>query len=120
MTTSFKIKRIKRYREATIGQFIMIDGRNKEHVICFTLEDKERKEKIYGSTCIPPGEYTIYPRPFGGFYQRTLKGGWMLDQFEQYGFAWIHQRGMPAGNDSIKLRERCFQENIDPPWKLCI
>ena len=38
--------------------------------LCNTLEDKVRKEKIYGKTAIPEGEYEIGFRREGGFYNK--------------------------------------------------
>ena len=38
--------------------------------LCYTLEDELREQKIKGETRIPPGEYDITLRTFGGFHER--------------------------------------------------
>jgi len=40
--------------ESTIG-VLSVDGK----IECFTLEDKEREEKIWGETAIPVGQYEV-------------------------------------------------------------
>ena len=37
--------------------FDITDGKRK--FLCYTLEDEDRDEKVYGETCIPEGEYRL-------------------------------------------------------------
>tara|TARA_R110002167_G_scaffold331706_1_gene538384 strand:+ start:25122 stop:25568 length:447 start_codon:yes stop_codon:yes gene_type:complete len=39
---------------------------------CYTLEDEERSQKVYGETRIPDGTYFIELRTEGGFHNRYL------------------------------------------------
>lgn len=48
------LKRLHKSENSTIGE-LSIDGKFE----CYTLEDVERKEKIYGKTAIPKGTYEI-------------------------------------------------------------
>lgn len=49
-----KLKRIDYTQESTIGE-LFVNGKFE----CFTLEDVERKDKIYGKTAIPKGIYQV-------------------------------------------------------------
>lgn len=40
--------------ESTVG-VLSVDGK----IECFTLEDKEREEKVFGKTAIPVGQYEV-------------------------------------------------------------
>lgn len=48
------IKRLHKTDKSTIGE-MFIDGKFE----CYTLEDVERKEKIFGKTAIPTGTYEV-------------------------------------------------------------
>jgi hypothetical protein len=48
------LKRLHKTDESTIGE-LSINGKFE----CYTLEDVERKEKIYGKTAIPKGTYNV-------------------------------------------------------------
>ncbi len=48
------LKRLHKTNESTIGE-LSINGKFE----CYTLEDVERKEKIYGKTAIPKGTYNV-------------------------------------------------------------
>ena len=52
----------------TLGRF-EIDG----NFECYTLEDGYKKEKVFGETRIPAGEYEITLRKEGLFHERYLK-----------------------------------------------
>lgn len=51
---NLKLKRTQRSDKSTIGE-LTVDGL----LECYTLEDVERKEKIYGKTAIPTGTYKV-------------------------------------------------------------
>ena len=51
--------------------FDVSDGKNT--FLCYTLEDEDRLEKVYGKTRIPEGEYNICFRSVGGFNTRYSK-----------------------------------------------
>jgi len=48
------LKRIHKTDKSTIGE-LYIDGKFE----CYTLEDVERKDKVYGKTAIPKGSYEV-------------------------------------------------------------
>jgi len=48
------LKRLHKTDKSTIGE-LSIDGKFE----CYTLEDVERKEKIFGKTAIPKGTYQV-------------------------------------------------------------
>jgi hypothetical protein len=52
----------------TIG-YLYIDGRP----ACFTLEDEQRKRKVWGETRIPEGRYKLGLRTEGRFHERYSK-----------------------------------------------
>jgi len=45
----------------------------KKKLLCFTIEDEKRTQKIFGETRIPEGVYEIKLRTEGGFHNRYLK-----------------------------------------------
>ena len=59
------VKRFADNGTATLGVFY-IDGIFE----CFTVEDTEREEKVYGKTRIPEGTYDVKLRAEGGFHNR--------------------------------------------------
>lgn len=48
------LKRLHKTDKSTIGE-LYIDGKFE----CYTLEDVERKDKVYGKTAIPKGTYEV-------------------------------------------------------------
>ena len=48
------LKRLHKTQNSTIGE-LYVDGKFE----CYTLEDVERKEKIYAKTAIPKGTYQV-------------------------------------------------------------
>jgi hypothetical protein len=46
---------------------------NKRKFLCYTLEDENRIEKVWGETCIPAGEYRLGLRDVGGLDARYSK-----------------------------------------------
>ena len=63
-----QVKRLTDSGESTIGA-LYIDGKFE----CWTLEDEHRTKKVFGSTRIPKGKYTITLRKEGGHHTRYLK-----------------------------------------------
>ena len=60
--------RITSNEEATIS-LVSVD----EKFECFGLEDQHQKEKVYGETRIPAGEYKVGVRTEGGFHRRYTR-----------------------------------------------
>ena len=52
---------------------ILFDITNERKFLCYTLEDESRKEKVWGETCIPEGEYCINFRREGGYHAKYSK-----------------------------------------------
>lgn len=62
------VYRISLQSKTTIGGFV-ID----ESFECWTLEDRARKTKVYGETCIPSGKYQLGIRKYGSHHAKYLK-----------------------------------------------
>tara|TARA_R110000822_G_scaffold302649_2_gene427011 strand:- start:73725 stop:74171 length:447 start_codon:yes stop_codon:yes gene_type:complete len=77
---------------------LFIDGKFQ----CYTLEDEERTQKVWGETRIPNGVYNINLRTEGGFHQRYKnkfektfhKGMLHLEDVPNFEYILIH-----IGND---------------------
>lgn len=64
-----EVLRFNKGKDSTNGiLFDLSSGERK--FLCYTLEDESRKEKVFGETCIPEGEYKIEFRTVGGFHAR--------------------------------------------------
>tara|TARA_B100000424_G_scaffold174518_1_gene134732 strand:+ start:1055 stop:1573 length:519 start_codon:yes stop_codon:yes gene_type:complete len=63
-----EVIRINKGKDSTNG--ILFDVTNERKFLCYTLEDESRKEKVYGETCIPEGEYNIGFRTVGGYHTK--------------------------------------------------
>ena len=54
--------------DATNGMLFDVTGDRK--FLCYTLEDEDREEKVWGETCIPDGTYEIRFRTEGGYHNK--------------------------------------------------
>ena len=59
------LKRLHKTDKSTIGE-LSIDGKFE----CYTLEDVERKEKVFGKTAIPKGTYEVIMNMSNRFKKR--------------------------------------------------
>lgn len=59
------LKRFAQNNESTLGLLYI-----ERQFQCFTLEDQQQNEKVYGETRIPEGTYELQFRTQGGFHQR--------------------------------------------------
>lgn len=91
-----ELKRVSKSTESTIG-VLFLDGEFQ----CYTLEDEERTEKVYGETRIPEGHYKIGIRDVGGFHSRYFqkfpqshKGMLEIEDVPNFKYILIH-----IGND---------------------
>ena len=66
-----EVIRFNKGEDSTNG--ILFDVTNERKFLCYTLEDESRKEKVYGETCIPEGEYRINFRTEGGYHAKYSK-----------------------------------------------
>mgnify|MGYP003108744898 CR=1 FL=1 len=66
-----EVLRFSSEKDSTNG--LLFDVTNGRKFLCYTLEDEYRKEKVYGETRVPAGEYRITLRTVGGFHGRYLK-----------------------------------------------
>jgi|TARA_R110000765_G_scaffold73646_1_gene144373 hypothetical protein len=66
-----EVIRFNKGEDSTNG--ILFDVTNERKFLCYTLEDESRKEKVYGETCIPEGEYCINFRAEGGYHAKYSK-----------------------------------------------
>ena len=66
-----EVIRFNKGEDSTNG--ILFDITDERKFLCYTLEDEYRKEKVYGETCIPEGEYQINFRTEGGYHAKYSK-----------------------------------------------
>jgi hypothetical protein len=66
-----EVIRFNKGEDSTNG--ILFDVTHERKFLCYTLEDESRKEKVYGETCIPEGEYCINFRAEGGYHAKYSK-----------------------------------------------
>ena len=66
-----EVIRFNKGEDSTNG--LLFDITNERKFLCYTLEDESRKEKVYGETCIPEGEYCINFRAEGGYHAKYSK-----------------------------------------------
>lgn len=69
--------------EFTLGG--LFDVTSNKEFLCFTLEDEYRKEKVYGKTRIPAGEYEIELLTDGSYHGKYLK---RFSEFHK-GMLWV-------------------------------
>ena len=67
-----EVLRFSSQSDSTSGLLFDISN-NKRKFLCYTLEDESRKEKVWGETCIPSGEYCLGLRTVGGLDARYSK-----------------------------------------------
>lgn len=91
-TLIIKLERYSLGEEDILGKLIIGD-----QLVCYTLEDKLRDEKVKGETCIPLGEYEITLRNLGAMndtYQRRYstmhKGMLWLRNIPKFEYILIH------------------------------
>ena len=66
---SWELHRYSTTGDSTLG--VLLD--HKGALVCYTLEDTYREEKIKGETRIPEGTYELELKNYGGFYKRYAK-----------------------------------------------
>ena len=67
-----EVIRFNKGKDSTNGLLFDITNERRKF-LCYTLEDESRKEKVYGETCIPEGEYNIGFRTVGGYHAKYSK-----------------------------------------------
>ena len=66
-----EVIRFNKGEDATNG--LLFDITNERKFLCYTLEDEDRIEKVWGETCIPEGAYEIKFRKEGGYHTKYGK-----------------------------------------------
>ena len=86
-------------RDYTLG--LLFNESLRRTWLCYTLEDEQRTQKVYGETRIPEGNYSITLRTIGGFHGRygakfgeLHKGMLWLQDVPGFDYVLIH-----IGND---------------------
>lgn len=67
--TKYVVSRYSGKTDDTLGLLHRISMTGAEF-LCYTLEDEERTEKMFGETRIPSGTYKLGLRTHGGFHER--------------------------------------------------
>ena len=68
LNLELQLSRFSSDSDSTLGLLHNITGEPK--FMCYTLEDEERSQKVWGETRIDEGRYKLKIRQYGGFHER--------------------------------------------------
>ena len=97
------LRRFQRTDQSTIGRLYLDD-----QVVCYTLEDAVRDEKIYGQTAIPAGTYQIIVT-FSPHFQQDLP---LLVDVPNYEGVRIHPGNTAADTEGCILVGTSYGDDV--------
>lgn len=105
------LKRMFQTQTETIGKIVYGDN-----ILCYTLEDVKRDEKIPGETRIPKGTYKLVKRTEGGMvekYRKTYGPNHymiMLSNVPNYSYVLIHKGNISEESEGCILLGTKYDE----------